>query len=168
MGFCGPKAHEDRLQATDPAPAEVPSGWLTPSVLDNSSIVGYNYPVRSDRALGACRVRYARKSYFVFVRTSCLWFLPPSAVEKSRSAGPKADLDRRARAACRKVAEGSPTSRLLNLSTAKSREQSQNVYENKEQAKCQVAQTAGSAVCGFSMIPWTGRGPQTRRSALLR
>jgi len=118
------------------------------------------------KALRACRECYARKSSFVFVCSPCLWFLPPSTVEKSRSAGPKADLDRRARAACRKVAEGSPTSRLLNLSTAKSREQSQNVYENKEQAKCQVAQTAGSAVCGFSMIPWTGRGPQTRRSSL--
>jgi hypothetical protein len=87
MGFCGPKAHEDRLQATDPAPAEVPSGWLTLSVLDNNGIIAYNYPVRSDKALGACRVRYARKSSFVFVRTSCLWFLPPSAVEKSRSGG---------------------------------------------------------------------------------
>jgi hypothetical protein len=39
----------------------------------------------------------------------------------------------RPRAAGRKVAEGSPTSRLLNLSTAKSTEQSENVYENKGQ-----------------------------------
>ena len=29
-----------------------------------------------------------------------------------------------------------------------------------------VAQTAGSAVCGFSMVAAYGRGPQTRRSAL--
>jgi len=29
-----------------------------------------------------------------------------------------------------------------------------------------VAQTAGCAVCGSSMITQTGRGPQTRRSAL--
>ena len=29
-----------------------------------------------------------------------------------------------------------------------------------------VAPTAGSAVCGFSTIAGTGRGPQTRRSAL--
>jgi len=29
-----------------------------------------------------------------------------------------------------------------------------------------VAQTAGSAVCGFSMIAGKGRGPQIRRSAL--
>jgi hypothetical protein len=166
MWFCGPKAHEDRLQATDPAPAEVPSGWLTPSVLDNSSIVGYNYPVRSDRALGACRVRYARKSYFVFVRTSCLWFLPPSAVEKSRSAGPKADLDRRSRAACRKVAEGSPTSRLLNLSTAKSREQSQNVYENKEQKKVEQSGSADRRFCGLRLFHDPLDRPRTANTAL--
>jgi hypothetical protein len=29
-----------------------------------------------------------------------------------------------------------------------------------------VAQTAGSAVCGFSMVAGDGRGPRTRRSAL--
>jgi len=45
------------------------------------------------------------------------------------------------------------------------RKQSENVYENKE-SRSLVAQTTGSAVCGFSMIPWTDRGPQTRRSAL--
>jgi hypothetical protein len=39
--------------------------------------------------------------------------------------------DRKRRTAGRKVLEGSPTSRLLNLSTAKSGEQSENVYENK-------------------------------------
>jgi hypothetical protein len=39
----------------------------------------------------------------------------------------------RPRGAGRKVAEGSPTSRLLNLSIAKSGEQSENVYENKGQ-----------------------------------
>jgi len=37
-----------------------------------------------------CRLGYARKSSFVFVRSSCLWFLPPSAVEKSRSAKARA------------------------------------------------------------------------------
>jgi hypothetical protein len=106
---------------------------------------------------------------------SCLWFLPPSTVEKSRSqraeesrsGRPRADRDRCARAAGRKVAEGSLTSRLLSLSTARSREQSENVYENKGQVqKSLVAQTAGSAVCGFSMIAVAGRGSQTRRSAL--
>ena len=63
----------------------MPSEWLTRSVLDNSGIIGYNHPARSEKALRACRVRYARKSSFVFVRSSCLWFLPQSAVEKSRS-----------------------------------------------------------------------------------
>ena len=29
-----------------------------------------------------------------------------------------------------------------------------------------IRQAAGSAVCGFSMFVGTGRGPQTRRSAL--
>ena len=52
-------------------------------------------------------------------------------VKESRSRRPRADRDRRARVAGRKVAEGSPTSRLLKVSTAKSREQSENVYENK-------------------------------------
>ena len=74
-----------RLQATESAPAEVPSEWLTYLVLDKSGIIGYNWAVRSNKALRACRVRYARKSSFGFVRSSCLWFLPPSAVEKSRS-----------------------------------------------------------------------------------
>ena len=161
-------------------------------VLDTGGIIGWNYPVRSGKALRACRVRYARKSSLVFIRGSCLWFLPPSAVEKSRSQrveelgdpeptaaiarGPQARRWRRVprrldsstyrlqnrgnkarmymktkhkykkslssrlpdktptagpRAAGRKVAEGSPTSRLLNLSTAKPGEQSENVYENK-------------------------------------
>jgi hypothetical protein len=40
-------------------------------------------------------------------------------------------LDTTFRAAGRKVAEASPTSRLLNFSAAKSGEQSENVYENK-------------------------------------
>ena len=79
-----------RLQATESAPAEVPSGWLTSLVLDKCGIIGYNSAVRSDKALRACRVRYARKSSFVFVRSSCLWFLPPSTVEKSRSAKARA------------------------------------------------------------------------------
>jgi len=39
--------------------------------------------------------------------------------------------DRKRRTAGRKVVQGSPTSRLLLLSTAKSGEQSENVYENK-------------------------------------
>ena len=56
-------------------------------------------------------------------------------VKESRSGRPRAGCDRRARAAVRKVAEGAPTSRLLNLATAKSGEQSENVYENKGQAK---------------------------------
>jgi hypothetical protein len=68
----------------------VPSGWLTYFVLDTWGIIGYNHPVRSDKALRACRVRYARKSSFGFARSSCLWFLPPSAVEKSRSGNTRA------------------------------------------------------------------------------
>jgi len=55
--------------------------------------------------------------------------------------------------------------RLFELSTQKSTEQSENVYENKE-SRSLVAQTAGSAVCGFSMFFGTDRGPQTRRSPL--
>jgi hypothetical protein len=92
------------------------------------------------------RLGYARKSSFVFVLSPYLWFLPPSAVEKSRSAKARAGrqvgrslsrvwtpiADRKRGTAGRKVAEGSPTSRLLNLSTAKSAEQSENVYENKQ------------------------------------
>jgi hypothetical protein len=66
------------LQATDPAPAEVPSGWLTPLVLDTWGIIGYNRAVRSDKALRACRVRCARKSSFVFA------FLPVVSASKCR------------------------------------------------------------------------------------
>ena len=79
-----------RVRATESAPAGVPSGWLTSLVLDKWSLIGYNSAVRSDKALRACRVRYARKSSFVSFRCSCLWFLPPSAVEKSRSARARA------------------------------------------------------------------------------
>ena len=43
--------------------------------------------------------------------------------------------DRRRRTAGRKVAQGFPTSRLPNLSTTKSVEQSENVYENKGRGK---------------------------------
>jgi hypothetical protein len=68
----------------------VPSGQLTLLVLDNSGIIGYNRAVRLDKALRACRVRYARKSSFAFVRSSCLWFLPPTEVKKSRSAKARA------------------------------------------------------------------------------
>ena len=67
-------------------------------VLDKCGITGYNFAVRSDTALRACRVRYARKSSFVFA------FLPVVSASKYN---------------------------LHNLPTAKSREQSENVYENK-------------------------------------
>jgi hypothetical protein len=50
-------------------------------------------------------------------------------VKDLRSGRPRADHT--ARAAGQKVGEGFPTSRLLNFSTAKSGEQSENVYENK-------------------------------------
>jgi hypothetical protein len=44
-------------------------------------------------------------------------------------------------------------------------EQSQNVYENKGRVqKSLVAQTAGSAVCGFSVIRWGG--PRTANTAV--
>jgi hypothetical protein len=52
-------------------------------------------------------------------------------VKESRSGRPGADRDRHALAAVRKVADGSPTSPLLNGLTAKVGEQSENVYENK-------------------------------------
>jgi hypothetical protein len=64
------------LQATDPAATEVPSGWLTSLVLDKWGIIGHNYGVRSDKALRACRVRFARKSSFVFA------FLPVVSASK--------------------------------------------------------------------------------------
>ena len=61
---------------------------------------------------------------------SCLQLQSRSrGVKVSRSGRPKAR--HMTRAAGRKVAEGSPTSRLLNFSTSKSGEQSENVYENK-------------------------------------
>jgi hypothetical protein len=69
---------------------KVPSEWLTPYVLDNRGIIGYNSLVRSDKALRACRVCHARKSSFVFLRSSCLWFLLPIAVKKSRSTSARA------------------------------------------------------------------------------
>ena len=92
------EAHgEKRQQAAAPqscaeefAPAGVPSGWLTSLVPDKWSLIGYNSAARSDKALRACRVRYARTSSSVFVRNACLWFLPRSAVEKSRSARARA------------------------------------------------------------------------------
>jgi len=99
VGFSGAPPDDGRLQATDPASAEVPSGWLTPSVLDNCGTIGYNWVVRSDKALRACRVRYARKSSFVF--GSCLWFLLPSAVRKSRSAKARAGTRTQAPHACK-------------------------------------------------------------------
>ena len=66
----------------------------------------------------------------------------------------------------------SQTANTAVRATPKSREQSQNVYENKEQVqkvaklRSLAAQTADPAVCGFSTLARTGRGPQTRRSAL--
>jgi hypothetical protein len=76
---------------------------------------------------------------FSFVVPACGFCLQVQSrsrgVKGSRSGRPRADRDRRARAAVRKVAEGSPTSRLLNFSTVKSREQSENVYENKGQVQ---------------------------------
>jgi hypothetical protein len=63
-------------------------------------------------------------------------FLLPIAVKNSRSQSieewvTRAEGDSPARAARWNEVEGSPTPRLLNLSTAKSGEQSENVYENK-------------------------------------
>ena len=45
--------------------------------------------------------------------------------------GGRPKADRTARAGVRKAAEGSPTAPLVRLLTAKSAEQSENVYENK-------------------------------------
>ena len=83
MGSRGPKAHGDRLRIENSAPAEVPSGWLTPLALDDGGIIGYNRRVRLGKALRACRVRYARKSSSVFVCSSSLWF-PPFVESRSR------------------------------------------------------------------------------------
>ena len=84
-----------------------------------------------------CRTGHARKSSFVFIRSPCLWFLLTNAVKKSRSQRVKEwetqSRPRPSRAG--RVPEGGggpPTSRLLNCSTAKVGEQSENVYENKE------------------------------------
>ena len=52
--------------------------------LDKRDDIGYSYSVGLGRR-SSLPVRYARKSSFVFVRSSCLWFLPQSTVEKSRS-----------------------------------------------------------------------------------
>ena len=49
---------------------------LASLVLDKWGIIGYNSAVRSDKALRACRVRYARKSSFVFA------FLPVVSASK--------------------------------------------------------------------------------------
>jgi hypothetical protein len=72
-----------RLRIENSAPAEVPSGWLTPLALDDGGIIGYNRRVRLGKALRACRVRYARKSSSVFVCSSSLWF-PPFVESRSR------------------------------------------------------------------------------------
>ncbi len=73
--------------ATESAPAEVPSERLTPLALDKTGIIGHHEVVGLAEALTTCRVRYARKPSFVFVCSSCLWFLPPIAVEESKSRG---------------------------------------------------------------------------------
>ena len=155
----------------------------------------YSRQVRLDKALRACRVRYARKSSFVFVRSSCLWFPPQSAVKKSRSAKARAGrqvgrslsrnctpiADRERRTAGRKVAEGSPTSRLLHLSSAKSTEQSENVYENKGRGQEVERSSAVSGVdppltrlATLATVPpgkraghevWSGRGSRSRTSS---
>ena len=67
--------------------------------------------------------------------------------------GPRADRESRLRAASRKASADSSTSGLLNFSTAKSREQSENVYENKGQVQ-KVAE------------PWTLRPNADRTSSV--
>jgi hypothetical protein len=54
--------------------------------------------------------------------------------------------DRKRRAAGRKMAQGSPTARHLNLSTAKSGEQSENVYENKGRGQEVERSSAASGI----------------------
>jgi hypothetical protein len=101
-----------RLQATDSAPSEVSSEWLTQFVLDKWYIISYNCAVSSGKALRACRVHYARKSSFVSLRGSCLWFLPQSTVEKSRSAKARAGRQMgRWADRCRGIGHPLPTAR---------------------------------------------------------
>jgi hypothetical protein len=75
----------DMPEADTYAPAEAPSERLTDIVLAIWDIIGYNSAVRSAKPLRTCRVRYARKSSFAFIRSSCLRFVRPNAVKKSRS-----------------------------------------------------------------------------------
>jgi hypothetical protein len=118
-----------------------------------------------------CRIGYAGKCSSVFICGPCLWFLPflqsrSPGVKASRSGRPNAD--RISLAAGRKAAAG-----RLDASTpstcrpGKSREQSENVYENKGQP--QNVEESGSAdrrFCGLRLFHGCWVRPRTANTAV--
>ena len=118
-----------------------------------------------------CRIGYAGKFSSVFICGPCLWFLPffqsrSPEVKVSRSGRPNADHI--SLAAGRKAAAG-----RLDASTpstcrpAKSKEQSENVYENKRQVQeVSESRSADRRFCGLRLFDGCWIWPRTANTAV--
>jgi len=148
-------------------------------ILDKCGNIGYNRRVRSDKALRACRVRYARKSSFVFIRSSRLWFLPPSTVEKSRKARAGRQMGRWADR-CRGIGHQLPTAsegpqagrwrraaQRLDSSTCRLQNRGNKARMSmKTKDKHKKSRSADRRFCGLRLFHDRLDGPRTASTAV--